>query len=137
MGSAGMGMHGPAKKGKVELDGKEVSYNKGGMRENLTEQGKIKSGGKITKQIWKNAEEGDYGSLAEKQANFSKNAFGFTGTSMRGPSQRIDPPKKTTKPKIDPNSSTPVSKQIEYFNYLKKNNLQDTHKSRENYSPKK
>mgnify|MGYP003650475402 CR=1 FL=1 len=81
----------PAKKGKVELDGKEVSYNKGGMRENLTAQGKIKSGGKITKQIWKNAEEGDYGSLAEKQANFSKNAFGFTGTSMEGPAKTMGP----------------------------------------------
>lgn len=55
------------------------------------------------------------------------------GTSMRGPAQITDPPKETTKPKIDSTSSTPVSKQIEYFNYLKKNNLQDTHKSRENY----
>lgn len=69
-------------KGKVELDGKEVSYNKGGMRENLTNKGVIKKDGKITPQIMDNAEDGDYGELAKKQANFAENAFGFKGTAM-------------------------------------------------------
>ena len=47
-----------------------------------------------------------------------------------------DPPKKTTKFKIDTTSSTPVKKQMEYFKWLKENNLEDTHKNRENYNPK-
>tara|TARA_B100001057_G_scaffold497025_1_gene600054 strand:- start:140 stop:1801 length:1662 start_codon:yes stop_codon:yes gene_type:complete len=69
-------------KGKVKLDGEEVSYNKGGMRENLTNKGVIGKDGKITPQIMKKAEDGDYGNLAEKQANFAENAFGFKGTAM-------------------------------------------------------
>jgi len=75
--------NGPSnEKGKVKLDGKEVTYNKGGMRENLTKQGVISKDGKITPEIMNKAEEGDYGSLAKKQANFAENAFGFTGTAM-------------------------------------------------------
>jgi len=69
-------------KGKVKLDGKEVSYNKGGMRENLTNKGVITKDGKITPQVMNKAEEGDYGSLAKKQATFAENAFGFKGTAM-------------------------------------------------------
>lgn len=82
--SKGSGMYdGPSnEKGKVKLDGKEVTYNKGGMRENLTKQGVISKDGKITPEIMNKAEEGDYGELAKKQANFAENAFGFTGTAM-------------------------------------------------------
>lgn len=81
----------PAKKATIDFDGKKVSYDKGGMRENLTSQGVIKSGGKITPQVMREAKKGDFGSKAEKQANFAENRFGFTGTAMRGPSKTMGP----------------------------------------------
>ena len=52
-------------------------------------------------------------------------------------------PKKTKKSKdstkydIDYQSSTSVDKQIEYFKWLERNNLKDTHKNREDYDPSK
>lgn len=72
--------NGPSKKETIDFDGKKVSYDKGGMRENLTSQNVIKSGGKITPKIMREAKEGDFGSKAKKQANFAANRFGFTGT---------------------------------------------------------
>ena len=72
--------NGPSKKETIDFDGKKVSYDKGGMRENLTSQNVIKSGGKITPKIMREAKEGDFGSKAKKQANFAENRFGFTGT---------------------------------------------------------
>ena len=120
----------PAKKGDWIQKGIDSGgIKKGGLHKSLgiPEGQKIPYEDKVKASKSSNPKIRKQGELALTFAKMNK------GTSMRGPAQRTDPPKETTKPKIDSTSSTPVSKQIEYFNYLKKNNLQDTHKSRENY----